>query len=426
MAEITFADVVHQSVSFSKSDPAEKLILALIDDPWVQRLRDISQTANTRLVYMFSEHSRFGHSLGVAYMANNLMKKLADSYPDQVKLWRPAVLTSALLHDIGHLAPGSHTAHRTWFPNSHDNHEETAARIILGNKNLHGILAAFDKELPTLTCALLSESTEVPPWAWQIISGGGWNVDRGNWCIVDSIMAGVSYGRYNITALTDAMMITSDGHLAVRETRLDAMTHFALSRHAMYRQLYQHRVILAADTINRAIAQRARDLVAESGKVPFFADSVMAAVLAAKSSNELTLETIFQMRESWWRYHLMQWRTDSDPILSDLARRLLDRDLFKTIKITTPEDRTLQRETTQNAVRRAGFDPRYYLHEVEASDSHANEESQAMPVVLDDGSVHSLTQAEPLLYAMMKESGLGVKGWFVVPDKVKSALGMVR
>ena len=56
MSDITFADVVHQSVSFSKNDPAEALLLNLIDTPWFQRLRDISQTANTRLVYMFSEH----------------------------------------------------------------------------------------------------------------------------------------------------------------------------------------------------------------------------------------------------------------------------------------------------------------------------------------------------------------------------------
>jgi len=120
MSDITFADVVHQSVSFSKSDPAEDLILRIIDTPWFQRLRDISQTANTRLVYMFSEHSRFGHCLGVAYLAKLALSKLAKKFPEDVERYRPAILVAALVHDIGHLAPGSHTAFKTWFPDHMD------------------------------------------------------------------------------------------------------------------------------------------------------------------------------------------------------------------------------------------------------------------------------------------------------------------
>lgn len=106
MTTISFADVVYQSITFSSEDPAQALVLELLDTPWVQRLREVSQTANTKLVYMFAEHSRFGHSLGVAYAACDLMQKLAREYPSKVELYSEAVAAAALLHDIGHLAPG--------------------------------------------------------------------------------------------------------------------------------------------------------------------------------------------------------------------------------------------------------------------------------------------------------------------------------
>ena len=57
--KIAFADVVKQTIYFDTEIPAENLIVQLIDTNWVQRLRDIAQTGNAALVYMFCEHSRF-------------------------------------------------------------------------------------------------------------------------------------------------------------------------------------------------------------------------------------------------------------------------------------------------------------------------------------------------------------------------------
>jgi HD superfamily phosphohydrolase len=65
---VNFADVAHGTLIFDKANSWDALILKLVDTAWVQRLRRISQTGNTKLVYMFAEHSRFGHSLGVAYL----------------------------------------------------------------------------------------------------------------------------------------------------------------------------------------------------------------------------------------------------------------------------------------------------------------------------------------------------------------------
>ena len=422
MSDITFADVVHQSISFSPENEAEQLILSIIDTPWFQRLRDISQTANTRLVYMFSEHSRFGHCLGVAFLAKLVLEKLAKNHPREVEPYRAAVLVAALLHDVGHLAPGSHTAFKTWFPGQPDSHESLAEQVILHDPQIGEILDGYSPSLKDQVVGILAESDEVPAWSWQLISGGGWNVDRGNWSAVDSILAGVSYGTYNIPALVDSIVITPTGQLALMENRLDAMMHFAVSRHAMYRQVYQHRVLLAADTLNKAVVDRARTL----GASLEFADTTMQHALASKTVADLNLTGMFAMRESWWRYHLTRWSESRDKILSDLSQRILHRRLLKTIRIQGEEHREALGTKAVDALTKLGLDPRYYLHELSTGDVHSGDSKQSMLVQLDNGSVITLSQADPLFNAMASVSRTSQKSWLALPKEAKVLVGHTR
>lgn len=419
---VSFADVVHQQITFDQSDEASHLVLRLIDTPWVQRLRDISQTANTRLVYMFSEHSRFGHSLGVAALAINVMDKLARDFGSKIAEFRNAVAAAAILHDIGHLAPGSHTAFKTWFPNALDCHEHLAEKIIRNDTAIQNVLNQTSPNLIETVCQVLSESVNLPAWTVELLSGGAWNVDRGNWCAVDSVMAGVSYGRYNIPALTESLVLSSDGHLALKENRLDAMMHFALSRHAMYRQVYQHRTLLAADTLNQSIAKRARLL---KNKLPF-CDAAMQEVLNVESAEQLSLETIFNMREAWWRYHLLAWRNSGDEILKDLSNRLLNRQLLKTIRVREGEAVEELMQRARDTAQQLGFDPDYYIHSITTADMQAQEIKKPLLVMLDDTSTRPLTQADPLFGALLRESRASARQWIAVPQEVKQSLGRAR
>lgn len=422
MTDVTFADVVHQSISFSTNDKAEKLILDLADTKWFQRLRDISQTANTRLVYMFSEHSRFGHCLGVAYLAKLLLARLETRHPEDVATYRPAILVAALLHDVGHLAPGSHTAFKTWFPGQPDSHEALAEIVITKDPEISGLLNAFDPNLASQVLHILGETDQVDAWSWQIISGGGWNVDRGNWSTVDSVLAGVSYGKYNIPALVDSIVITADKQLALMENRLDAMMHFVVSRHAMYRQVYQHRVLLAADTLNKAVVQRARDL----GTCLEFADDTMVAALKAATVEDLSYDVIFEMRESWWRYHLSRWARSNDEILRDLSQRILGRQLFKTIRVSASSSKEELVALATETLTRLKLDPRYYLHEISTADVHSGDSKQSMLVQLDDESVITLAQADPLFQAVASDSRFSRKTWIALPKAAKAAMGRAR
>lgn len=418
--KISFADLVHPNLSFSEEVPAHRLLLKLIDTPWVQRLRDVSQTANTRLVYMFSEHSRFGHSLGVAYLADALVEKLREQHGDDVSKYRLAIVAAALLHDIGHLAPGSHVAFKAWFPGYPDTHEELGQRIIREEHAVRDILDGAEDGLSDTVCKILDESSDLPPWTWEVVSGGGWNVDRGNWCTVDSILAGVSYGEYNIPAITDSITLAKGGHLALKENRLDAMMHFAVSRHAMYRQIYQHRVLLAADMINISIVERARDVGADN--LPF-CDETMRCALETTHPHDLPLKVVFRMREAWWRYHLLRWMDGSDEVLRDLSSRLLTRRLFKTVRVRDNKELQEVWSLAERELNKRGMNPRYYLHQVSAKGIHEGDYRQSMLVQREDGQVESLLEADPLFAAMSKTEH---KRWIAMPGEIKEAIGRVR
>jgi HD superfamily phosphohydrolase len=224
---------------------------------------------------------------------------------------------------------------------------------------------------------------------------------------------------YNISALVDSLTLTPAGELALRENRLDAMLHFAVSRHAMYRQLYQHRTLLAADILNQTIVKRARDI---RPNLPFI-DGPMERILESRNPKDLDLDTVFHMRESWWRYHIARWANSEDPILSDFCNRLLHRRLFKTVAITDEDNSEDLEARARSIMVKEGWDPAYYLHTVRTADVNTRDTDDSLVVIKDSGEIVPLTKADPLFSALGRTA---LKKWLVMPEGVKSLLGRKR
>ena len=427
---VSFADVAHQTLSFDRENSA--IVLELIDTAWVQRLRNISQTGNTKLVYMFAEHSRFGHCLGVAYLANLLMANLKKFQEASVLEYENAVAAAAILHDIGHIAPGSHLAEKIWSKEEGALHEQATQRIILEDPEIVGILQKFDKNLPDTVCKILRGDSSVPAWTKSIISGGGWNADRGNWAIVDSAMCAVTYGRYNVVALIDAFRLDHNLNLVLGENRVDALTHFFVARDSMYRQVYQHRVLQAADALTGKIVQRLKDLVSEDIKQAentlkksniYFDQALITALTSKNYAKELSLQNLFEMTEHWWSYHLNKWTYSSDSILKDLSLRLRDRKLFKTIRLESSKDQIVEKAKTVS--KELGFDPNYYVCLIEEKDKHRGKKEETPKVILDSGNIVNATEVDPTIDAIMSRKP-AERAWLSVPKEVKAALGRAR
>src|SRR4026207_784916 len=65
------ADPIHQYILYTRpagrpGGPPER---ALMDSPWMQRLRRVPQLQSARWVFPAAEHSRFQHSLGAMHLA---------------------------------------------------------------------------------------------------------------------------------------------------------------------------------------------------------------------------------------------------------------------------------------------------------------------------------------------------------------------
>ena len=96
-------------------DPIHGLIclpdicVKFIDTPQYQRLRDLHQTGSCRLIYMGSHHTRFDHSIGVAYLAFRMVSSISERQPELHISSKDilCVTLAALCHDLGH-GPGSH------------------------------------------------------------------------------------------------------------------------------------------------------------------------------------------------------------------------------------------------------------------------------------------------------------------------------
>ena len=124
MSSRTYHDPLHHGISLDADQPAEAMVLALVDSAPFQRLRRIRQLGPAFLTFHGAESSRFTHSLGVFAIARRAMGRLIELDPS-LKSETGVLYAAALLHDLGH-APLSHTGEEMF--GTH--HEPWSARII--------------------------------------------------------------------------------------------------------------------------------------------------------------------------------------------------------------------------------------------------------------------------------------------------------
>uniref|UniRef100_A0A8C1Z7U4 Deoxynucleoside triphosphate triphosphohydrolase SAMHD1 n=1 Tax=Cyprinus carpio TaxID=7962 RepID=A0A8C1Z7U4_CYPCA len=105
-----FNDPIHGQIEL------HPLLVKIIDTPQFQRLRHIKQRGGAYLVYPGATHTRFEHSLGMAYLAGRMIKVLQEDQPNAVEKINQdlidekdvlCVQIAALCYNLGH-GPFSH------------------------------------------------------------------------------------------------------------------------------------------------------------------------------------------------------------------------------------------------------------------------------------------------------------------------------
>lgn len=349
--ERTYHDPLHGAISLDGADPTESLLIQLIDTPAFQRLRRIRQLGPASLTFHGAESSRFTHSLGVMAIARRAFTRIASAHP-QLQIYRPTVLCAALLHDIGH-GPFSHTCEEVF--GSH--HEHWTRRILNESSPIRQLLDGFSPQLLKEIEQVYQKQHPIA-LVWQLVSSQ-LDCDRLDYLMRDSYFTGTSYGRIDLERILLAMRYDPvSQQLVVRRKGMAAVEHYLIVRYFMYAQVYNHSKNLAATWIlNQAIA-RARELL-QRGEL--WADEVLTAWLGG-DCNHLPLSLYLAADDITVTYHLQRWQNHPDPILADLCRRFLDRDLFKAVDVSylNEDDRQELLQKAYGLLTTAGFSPHRY------------------------------------------------------------------
>src|ERR1051325_12105291 len=106
-------DPVHQVMDLGSDHKDRAAFRDVVDTRVFQRLRRISQLGLASYVFPGATHTRFSHSLGVAYLARTVLLHLKETEApiDITPAKFHSVVLAALLHDIGH-GPFSHSFER--------------------------------------------------------------------------------------------------------------------------------------------------------------------------------------------------------------------------------------------------------------------------------------------------------------------------
>ncbi|HEY7167395.1 MAG TPA: HD domain-containing protein [Candidatus Binatia bacterium] len=277
------ADPIHRYIQFtvpqSKGEVTEK---ALIDSPWVQRLRYIYQLQSARWVYPSAEHSRFQHSLGAMHLAGefakhlypSLRKILGDECPSAPYI-EEYMRVTGLLHDLGH-GPFGHFFDDNFLVQFDLTHEDLGQAIIqryLGDiisrlrRSPSGPFAPGEELRPEDVAFPIKktgqEDTRKPRWVrfLQPLTSGIFTFDNLDYVSRDSYMCGVAVGPVDRERLIHYTFFTPKG-LTVHKAGNSALTMFLNARLYLYTNVYYHRT-------TRAIDLHLREIFPETMKVLF-------------------------------------------------------------------------------------------------------------------------------------------------------------
>lgn len=346
----TYLDPIHQDIILDRDDPAESLIVDLIDTPEFQRLRRVHQLGVSFYTFQGAEGSRFTHSVGVMHIAKQLADMLAERTPS-VKEHKRLILATALLHDIGH-GPYSHVTEKIL---GYD-HEDWSCRIVSENTMVNAVLRHHDEQLPEMITAVLKKTFK-PKYITHMVSSQ-LDCDRMDYLLRDSYQTGTTYGLFALHRILSALEIdeSADRMIVSGEKGQIPVEDYLFARYSMYAQIYYHRKNLAARAQLSKLINRAKAL---GDKVNFMDDNTRKWL----SGDHLTVQEYLFLDDVQMTYHIKRWSQDKDKVLSDLARRFLHRNLFNTAKITLasnipPSD--IEKQAKQ-IVGSLGLDPEYYV-----------------------------------------------------------------
>lgn len=305
------------------------LLLKLLQTPEMQRLRRIRQLGAGNLVFPSAEHSRFGHALGSMALMQDVLRRLKETGTPISEEEQEAALAAALLHDVGH-TPYSHALEYKLIHEAR--HEDISLAVMQTlDKRFQGRLK--------LALGMFQKKGYSRSFFHDLVASQ-LDVDRLDYLRRDSYFTGVIEGHVGTERVIRTMRVhPADGgcgsRVVIEQKAIYAVENVLIARRLMYWQVYVHKTVLAGDSVLLGAINRARNLLecgnsaAVKGISPTLRYFLATSVGIPDLDNPDVLRHFVALDDTDVQYSLKQWVSSSDPILADLSKRLLQRDLFR-------------------------------------------------------------------------------------------------
>ncbi|RFN58301.1 HD domain-containing protein [Marixanthomonas ophiurae] len=294
------------------------VIFDLIEHPYFQRLRRISQMGMSYLVYPGAHHTRFHHALGAMFLMRKAVQVLRFKGIDISEEEEEAIYIAILLHDIGH-GPFSHAMENSIVESV--NHEQISLLFMEAlNQNFNNRL--------TLAITIFKDEYD-RKFLHQLISSQ-LDMDRLDYLRRDSFYTGVSEGAVNSERLITMLNVHKD-KLVVEEKGIYSVEKFIIARRLMYWQVYLHKTGIVAEQLLLRLLKRAKELTDNGVDLP--ASNALSFFLQHAITKETFTKEVLNTFAKLDDYDIVSamksWVNSEDFILKTLAQMLLDRDLLK-------------------------------------------------------------------------------------------------
>lgn len=301
------------------------LIFDLIEHPYFQRLRRITQMGFSSLVYPGANHTRFHHAIGCMHLMQKAVRILRFKGVSISEEEANALYIAILLHDIGH-GPFSHALEQSIVKEVH--HEAISLKFMEAlNEEFNGKLS--------LAIAIFTEKYP-KKFLYQLISSQ-LDMDRLDYLKRDSFYTGVAEGNINSERLITMLNVHND-ELVIEKKGIYSVEKFIMARRLMYWQVYLHKTGFVAEKVVSKVLLRAKELTKKGVKLP--ASKVFTYFLqneiTTNNFNKTTLKTFAKLDDYDVLSAIKDWINTKDEVLRELCISLINRRLPKIIISNTP------------------------------------------------------------------------------------------
>ncbi|WML29728.1 HD domain-containing protein [Neobacillus sp. OS1-32] len=386
--EKVFKDPVHRYVHVR-----DRVIWDLVGTKEFQRLRRIKQLGTTFLTFHGAEHSRFTHSLGVYEIVRRMIDDVFDGRPEWDHDDRLLTLCAALLHDLGH-GPFSHAFEKVF----DFDHEDFTRAIILGDTEVNKVLQHIGSDFPEKVAEVIAKTS--PKKLVVSMISSQIDADRMDYLQRDAYFTGVSYGQFDMERILRVMRPREE-QVVIKKSGMHAVEDYIMSRYQMYWQVYFHPVSRSAEVILTKILHRAKQLFKEH-----YLFKYEPLHFFSFFRENVALEDYLKLDEAVIMYYFQIWQEEADPILSDLCRRFVNRNLFKYAEFDPAKEYKKMAELNALFIQ-AGIDPDYYLVVDSSSDLpydfyRPGEEEERLPIhlLMKSGELRELSRESEIVDAI--------------------------